>query len=59
VKRTKLDILTIKSIIAGIMAKKNFSPNKNAVVEKGRVLRRTVAAGASINEKMVRMECCG
>jgi hypothetical protein len=44
VKRTKLDILTIKSIIAGFMAKKNFSPNKNAVDEKDRVLRRTAAA---------------
>jgi hypothetical protein len=59
VKRTKLDILTIKSIIAGIMAKKNFSPNKNAVVEKDRVLRRTVAAGGATLGKMVRMKCCG
>jgi hypothetical protein len=59
VERTKRDLFTIESIIAGITAKKNFSPNKNAVVEKDRVLRGTVAAGGATIEKIVRMECCG
>jgi len=48
VERTKRDQFTIESIIAGITAKKNFSPNKNAVVEKDRVLRGTVAAGEQL-----------
>jgi len=53
VKGTKLDIFTIESIIAGIMVKKNFSPNNNAVVEKDRVLRGTVAAGGATHEEKV------
>ncbi|WP_319586671.1 hypothetical protein [uncultured Desulfobulbus sp.] len=38
------------------MAKKSISLKKSAMVDKDRVLRGTVAAGASTNDEMVRMD---